>query len=416
VAAAKKAGNPQTGKKKPVAFFLALALFALTNLVVASLASTYRQSIDRSVFAWSEQDSRVKPWSWWLARKWLEQRQAPDIVLFGSSQMGSAMVASDAKLLVEAIDALTHRRAATLEKELSDRLGHHLSAFSLASPGAMCSDAFMASSALFTPEFKPKVVVIGISPRDFIDNTMPYPAVTEPYKFYSHFVNPGPLTLHSYSGPMAWLQFAMESMPCRKLGESIQTSLASSAGTNAPGDKASNALAAVLGGGDAVPGKWLVPCVIPPMWADNTKEYTRRFKDPNPPVYTAEKAFFNTFLEKMAADDIRVLVVGMPSLSMNRKLLPDSFWLQFRSSISSACLTHNAQFLDLTGNLNFEKSDYLDTVHLNAYGGQKLFAQIASTIKENDSLCAKLSAPNNLTLSPARSNLRTAAKTGTSTR
>jgi len=75
------------------------------------------------------------------------------------------------------------------------------------------------------------------------------------------------------------------------LGAYIQTSLTA---PPSPGDsksKANTALAAIMGGGDAVPGKWRVPAVIPPMWTDNTKEYKLRFRNPHPPVYVAERHF-----------------------------------------------------------------------------------------------------------------------------
>lgn len=380
--------------RKPIAFSIALILFVLVNVGVASFSSIYQPSVEKIAFQWSEDDQRVKPWSWWLARKWLQQPAAPDVVLFGSSQMGSAMVSADAKHLYEVVDALTHRRAVTLEDELKNRFGHRVNVFSLASPGAMCSDAFMASSALFKDGMKPKLVVIGVSPRDFIDNTMPYPAATEPYKFYSQFVDPGPLTKHSYDGAFAWLQYSMESLPCKKLGAFIQTSMTS---PTTPGDikgKPNTALAAIMGGGDAVPGKWRVPAVIPPMWADNTKEYKLRFRNPHPQVYVAEKAYFEAFLSKMQREGVAVLVVGMPSLAMNRALLPDSFWNEFRRHLSVTTQAHGAEWLDLTDSAVFQKSDFLDTVHLNAQGGEKLFSTVAAQIHDRDHLSSALTREN----------------------
>jgi hypothetical protein len=376
--------------RKPVAFSIALILFGLANIGIAFYSASYQPTVEKVAFRWSEDDPRVKPWSWWLARKWLEQPAAPDIVLFGSSQMGSAMVASDAKLLYEAVDSLTHRRAATLEHELAARFGRKVTAFSLASPGAMCSDAFMASSTLFKNGKKPKLVVIGISPRDFIDNTMPYPGATEPFKFYSQFVNPGALTKHSYDGAFAWLQYGMENLPTRKLGTFVQASLTASGDAADAKTKANNALAAIMGGGEAVPGKWLVPAVIPPMWTDNTKEYKVRFKNPHPHVYGAEKAFFEQFLAKMESENVSVLVVGMPSLPMNRALLPNEFWSEFRNNLIATTKRHGAEWMDLSDNAKFVKSDFLDTVHLNAEGGEKLFSLIAQSIRDRSHLCSAL--------------------------
>lgn len=401
----------QSPPSKPVAFFVALATFVVANLVLAKYSDLYHPTIEKAVYKWSDKDARVKPWTWWLARKWMEQKQAPDVVLFGSSQMGSAMAASDAKHLFEVVDALTHRRAATLETDLSNKFGKPITAFSLASPGAMCSDAYMASTALFRNDFKPRIVVIGISPRDFIDSTMPYPAATEPFKFYSQFVNTGNLTQYCYHGPMAWLQFASESLPARKFGTYIQSDLTPAPEPNITTNKAADtALAAIMGGGEALPGKWLVPAVIPPMWADNTKEYKLRFRNPNAPVYVAEKAFFKKFLTEMQAKNIQVLVVGMPSLPMNRALLPNSFWDEFRGNIAKECQLHDATWLDLTADNRFTKEDFLDTVHLDASGGEKLFAAIAAAIHTKPQLCQCLLTGDTLSVVPQTRAVASSAK------
>jgi hypothetical protein len=82
----------------------------------------------------------------------------------------------------------------------------------------------------------------------------------------------------------------------------------------------------------------------------------------------------------MQAKHIAVLVIGMPSQDCNRALLPESFWTQFRGFISTNCNQYGATFCDLTGSNKFVKRDFLDTVHLNAYGGDKFFAIIADEI------------------------------------
>jgi len=92
----------------------------------------------------------------------------------------------------------------------------------------------------------------------------------------------------------------------------------------------------------------------------------------------------------MQQEDIKVLVVGMPSLPMNRALLPDSFWQEFRGQLLATTKAHGAEWLDLTDSTAFEKSDFLDTVHLNASGGEKLFALMAANIHDRDSLASSL--------------------------
>lgn len=393
-------------KRGPIAFTAALVLFAIVNVALLYFSAFYKPPIEEAVLkADPNAGARTRTWSWWLARTWLEQKQAPDVVIFGSSQMGSAVAAGDAKFLYEVVDALTHRRVRIFEHELKQQVGKPVSVFTLASPGAMCSDAYMASQALFKRGMEPKLVVLGVSPRDFIDASMPFPAVTEPYKFYSKYINVGNLITCAYQDPMSWLQFGMESLPCRKLGSFIQEQATQSAGGNAPSSTNNNdALAAVLGGGDAMPGKWRVPAVIPQnLWKDNTKEYKTRFKNPQTPVYQAEKRFFTEFLADMKARGITVLVVGMPSLPMNRVLLPDNFWRDFRASLSSTCAITGAQWLDLSDNADFVKDDYLDTVHLNAEGGAKLFKKIAQFGANDPTIAASLKAAPEATQTAATS-------------
>jgi hypothetical protein len=396
--------------RRPVAFFIALLLFAVANVGLATASKCYRPRIEESILAsGAETNGHGKTWSWWLARRFLQQKQAPDVVLFGSSQMGSAMCAADAQHLYKVIDALTHRRAATFEDELLARTSKAVTVFSLASPGAMCSDALMASRALFRPKLSPKLVIISVSPRDFIDNTMPYPAATEPYRFYSQYTDAGSLTGDAYIDPMSWLQFAIDSLPFKKLGAYLQTSVAyGGSGTEKPLSEASpedlsgsgdSPMVAILGGA-AVPGKWNVPANIPKtLWSDNTREYKNRFRNANPPVYAKERKFFQQFLQDMQTQGVKVLVVGMPSLPMNRVLLSDSFWRDFRGMLSSESSKYGASFLDLTADPRFVKADYLDTVHLNAWGGQKLFARIAEYAADENASLGRL-----LRLAPAADN------------
>lgn len=395
----KPASTNTTNRK--VAFFAALVGFALVNVVLFGFHKLYEPPIAKAILSSSPNASvHRKEWSWWPARQWFEQKSAPDVVLFGSSQMNSAVCAADAQHLIQAIDSLTHRRAVLLEHLMQQEFNKPVTIFNLATPGAMCSDAFMCSRALFTNELQPKVVVMGIAPRDFIDNTLSYAAETEPYKFYSRFVSPGKLLGNAYHDIFSWLQFGLDNLPSRRLGCYLQD-LASDVPADFDESAAvhQDALAAVLGNGMAQPGKWLVPANIPPMWVDNSKEYKNRFKNPNTPVYESERLFFDAFLADMQAKHISVIVVGMPTLPMNRQLLSQRFWAHFRTRVATTCALHNAEFLDLTDSPVFVKGDYLDTVHLNAKGGAKFFNILAKYARADSLVTASLNGtPTNVPL------------------
>lgn len=377
-----------------VAFFAAVMLFVVANALTGEMfvsQQTVQKEIDLTEAAAVE---KRKPWSWWLCKAYMAEKPAPDVVLFGSSQVGSALVTADAQTDFKVVDALTHRRASTLQKELLKQTGQEISVFSLSAPGQMISDAYMLSRVLLKPGQQPKLIVFGVAPRDFIDNTMTCAASTEPYKFLTRFESPGNLNWVAYEGDF-WsrTQCLVDAMPLKRFGTDLMSSFASAADEQAPSStqKKNNNPLSAISGAEAIPGAWKVPANIPrTLWIDNTKEYKHRFKNYNPPLYQGQMAFFKEFLSEMKSQGIKVLVVGLPTLPMNRQLLPEKFWSKFRGAVSTTCEENGASWLDLTADGRFEKADYLDTVHLNAYGGMKLFNTIAQEIASQPQLAGTL--------------------------
>ena len=322
--------------------------------------------------------------------------------------MGSATAAADAQKQFKIVDPVVDRHAITLQDELSEGLQKPIKIFTLATPGCMISDSYMMSRALLKDNLKPKVVIIGVSPRDFIDSTMPYPGATDTFKFYSKYIDTSNITNAAYNDLFSLLQYWTDNLPVRKFGNKIINAItpapqtpektaqtqqtASSIAAQPPAQK--GALFAVVGpNGEVRPGQWLVPANIPPIWVDNTREYKNRFKTPQSASYQAEFQFFDKLLALWQANDIKTIVVLMPSLPQNRALLSNNFWQKFKQDIDVRCKQNNAFICDLSDSPIFEKSDYLDTVHLNAYGGFKLFRLISQYVVSSREARLCLTAP-----------------------
>lgn len=381
-------------------FFYALLAFIVLNFVAyfylnkgpESLASSFSKDGGKNL-------PMAQSWPWWIAKSYTAEfsskSTAPDVVVFGSSQMGSASFAANAHKLGKALDCVTDRHLDVLELSLSkDR---KISVFNAATGGAMISDANLAARALFlNGEQKafPKLVIIGIGPRDFIDNSLSSPAATEPFRFFSHFVELGSLYDYAFDNVFTKLGFACEhNLPGKLIFKAYfkkflggasygETSDELSQETSSKNKVSGNLLAAISQSGAAIqPGQWLIPANMPYMFVDNSNEYINRFKNPNPPLYNQEMRFFQDFLKQMHDRNIPVLVVGMPSLAPNRKLLPDSFWQKFRSDIRQKCQEGGAVYHDISDSPEFELYDYLDTVHLNARGGEKLFNSVSNKVQ-----------------------------------
>jgi hypothetical protein len=362
------------------AFITALAVFLLLNLALlqANCAKEQRDIAEVLVQAKQESDAGLDAnhsWAWWLTRLWSEQSQSPDVVVFGSSLLGSAHASIDAWCVRRGVDVLTHRQMIYLEEQLSKRLAHQVSVFSLGSPGEMVSDYYVLSKALFAPQKKPRLVVATIAPRDFIDSTLVYPAATDYYKFFANYIDLSDTNRFAFPDFFARLGAEMERLPLKRIARLL---------TSCPAEKTRNYW--VPDDANRIePGKSIVPPALGLKQIDNTREYRKRFSTPNGPNYACEMAFLRSWLADLRKQGIAVTVVCMPTTEANRKLLPASFWQRFRRDVAESCRTNQADWFDMSESPFFQPSDYLDTVHMNAEGAVKLFPAIAEHLAQTPS-------------------------------
>lgn len=387
-------------------FIYALAGFALVNLVVWKTSAfglfTPQKDLQELVQQNDESDttSMSKTWPWWIAKAYLDEKQTPDVVVLGDSQMATAIFTADAKASGKKVDVVAHRHVEGLEQRLSEKLSKPVSVFNAAMAGSMASDHNLIARSLFLDNAdteKPKLVVIGISPRIFIDNTLPSASSTEPFRFFSQCADPGNLAQFAfadYFGQMGWC--INKYLPLGHLKTELQTTYSPAKflpKTTVIAKKTTEAdfMKGMFASSTKVEkDSWFVPAFMPYLFKDNTAEYVNRYTNPNPPLYASELAFFEDLLQRLHASRVPTLIVMMPSLGPNRALLPDNFWKVFRSNIATLCNDNKAALVDMSASPNFVLDNYLDTVHLNASGGSKLLSEIANSISSDNRLVAGL--------------------------
>lgn len=378
-------------------FVVAAIGFALVNLVVGRTVGASDGRICREMFNEKEyHQPYYGSWAWWLVKEYVEQKQSADVVVLGSSQINTAVLATDAHESQQVIDTLTHREITSLERRLNDAVsGGNLKAFNAAIAGSVASDYYMVARALFGGYAKPKLVIIGVSPRDFIDNQLPVASATEPFRYFSQFVDTGKLTQLAYPDPIArinaQLGMTFDKLPLRQVHSMVDTYLMSQKKEDTKKHSGNALLAAVSNAAQVVkPGEWMIPANMPPIYVDNSYEYVKRYKDPNPPNYPIQLAFFDELLSWLNKENIKVLVVGMPTRPENRALLPTIFWSNYRLTLNGLCERNGAHFVDVSHCNDFEKSDFVDTVHMNAAGGAKILDVFAESIAKRKDLFAAI--------------------------
>jgi hypothetical protein len=389
------------------AAMVSVLIFVLLNILPISfgqLTESAKQSSDSNaarsklehfVKTSSYESEQFGPWPWWVARAYFST-QAPDIVAMGDSQINAAFIQADAIALNKSRDCVTDRDCVALKKSLQhlDKKYHvdNLQLVNLAMGGAMPSDYYLMSKAFFTKEHHPKIVILSLSPRSFLDATLNSASATETFQFLSPFVDLGNLSDYAFSNPVEkyfWL--IKNQLAVFKYRQDINLAVHSfieqlfnSIHTTALNSKAEEVLFNRLpvqpiygGGGSVSVGSNVVTPNPHVPFRGNKPEYERRFAQLKSQTLVAQSTYFLATLKYLRALGIKVVVVDMPMLNPVRDLLPASFWNNYSAQLKRDCQTNRAYWLDLSNDTQFSQADFLDYVHLNAYGGQKFVDRLA---------------------------------------
>lgn len=402
------------------AFPIALLAYGLVNLALFGLFKANHLSndkvlTDKAIRSSNYETRKEGPWIWWNTRSYMSRAINPDVVILGSSQMGSAIFSAEAEHRGKAVDTLDEREVSRLSEDVAAISDKHPSVFNLSMGGAMVSDHYLMAKALFHGQQKPKVVIIGVNPRDFLDNTLPSASSTDTFYFLSPYVDLGKLAALSFDNPFGLLDYKLKQyLPLKQITSILKgnepPSLANVSTFTNPEAKGldtknstgdgkpvgTKVLAAISGSaGDVRKGVWLIPPAPPRLFMDNTREYLRRYKSPKAACLAGQKAYFEALLGYLHQEHIQALVIGMPSLKVNRDILPQSFWQDFRSYLASSAQNNGAVYLDLFEDARFKPEHFLDTVHLNRWGGGELVSIISQALVTDNKLAQALPASSN---------------------
>lgn len=381
-------------------FVLAVLLFAAVNFSMGKLSSISAPKLSQENFQdLADASQSGRPCSWWLSRAYLDEKNSPDVVLFGSSQLG-CLAGADARFQNRKLDFVTDKRCKIFESKLKEQTRYDASVFSCGSPGQMISDHYLIAKSFF-PLRKPRLIVLTLAPRDFIDNFLADVTATESYRFFAKYLSDDAASRKLLLA--SWPEQVKDSIehlfPMKGVSQLIPwNSLIGRLPLPSPAQKQEEKelgwLFSVNPDSDLMhPLMCMTLPEMPRDFKDNTLEYSKRYHNCNPPIYLKEVAFLNQLLQYAQEEKIKVLVVGMPLTAANRALLPEVFWSNYKMAVKTACAQNQAALLDLSDaqSQGFVTSDFIDTVHLSQDGGEKLIGKITTAIAQDRSMRMALS-------------------------
>ncbi|MBX9571386.1 MAG: hypothetical protein K2X77_20995 [Candidatus Obscuribacterales bacterium] len=380
-------------------FFKTRFAWALLTFLVVGVAAAWL-----NFGAVSPDNFPVLSWTGWTIKDYLNSKQRPNIVFLGSSLMLVPLDGVDADYLGKRVDGSQHHHSVYFEDKLKEKTGLSLKTFTFALPGEMPSDAYLIVNNLLKGKNKPDMIVYGVGPRDFLDNMLPSPAATDPFRYLSRFgkidqiadrVSPEFFPRLDYElGKVSY--FWQKRADISQTAEQAATSLI-------------NAMVPlpVDGYPTTFDERRLLmpdfrPCEVPrgaaffrPTTAaernnfvDNLAEYKKRYATMKWDTYISQMRFFADALDVAHAQGIKAVVVAMPITDLNRQLLSNLSWDAYRKGVLAMAKRKGASVIDLSESKDFNRSDFGDTVHLHSGGGKKFFDVVIDQLAKNEDALA----------------------------
>lgn len=230
------------------------------------------------------------------------------------------------------------------------------------------SDGFILSNKLLNPPRQPKLVVLCVTPRDFVDNDVKNPTRTTTFRRMV-MLNDLPVisqVLHlSFSDSV----LAVYNLLCCFYDQraAFQKHL----------------LARVIGVYDAVAGRSVaLKQLNEDSWTHSMREYAWRYEGISTKALEPQIEVFERTIRLCQQRGMKVLLVNLPLSAENLTLLPQGFYTEYRQRLKKSTEQFGCSFFDCvdTGK-KITKLDFEDCAHLNEAGAQKVYGMIKPAVE-----------------------------------
>ena len=370
-------------------FLLTLVLVAVLDVLFAFFRPL--RFFDVTEFIPLEQNPLVSK-----LRNFLDKRSYdPQILMLGSSLILFPSTRTD-----EEMDSKPHRydswyvrhriSADTVplyfSKQLEDRLNTKVQVCNLGVQGSIVSDQMLILRKALEWGKKPKIVILELAPRSFLDNMHKQIRNTPVFQVLGDFAEVPPIlkdgkidkeALLTAPGLVSYyyrVKADYRSLLCNIVASALNRPMNSWEAQN------------------NIRRRKPISLVNPEMeWQASLKPLAPKYSDlamyetiynpPDPDFFAAEQADCLTLLAQAKHAGISVIVVDMPISKPNRLLLDKQYQAKYRQFIKYLEEKQQVTVVHLSDEPTISEDDFEDSAHLNASGGKKLFAALVSAIQ-----------------------------------
>jgi hypothetical protein len=348
-------------------------------------------------------------WTSWRIKHFLSFPKRPEVVLLGSSLVLVPVAGVEADYQNARLDGTAHYRSRYLERSLEEKTGRRLASFNFSLPGEMPSDAYLITDFLLKGKRRPNLLVYGLGPRDFMDNLLPSPASTDPFRNLSRFGDVTPVLaqampdwferLNFELGKLVYLYGEKGDIGARteRFASAAVDSLAPRPAGGRPFSIADRrSLLPEYRRSQLAEGEAYFRPTRPQDRAtviDNLAEYRSRYARVKWDVFLTQMEFLADTVALARSRGVHVVLVAMPITDVNRALIQDYAWKAYVRSVKAIATVTGSTFVDLGDAGVFSRSDFGDTVHLHSGGGKKLLDLLADRLAGSQACRLALGVP-----------------------
>ncbi len=333
--------------------------------------------------------------TWYALTDLAQQKQTPDLVLLGASDMTCALYGAEATYQKKTVSQLTNHRSTYLESQLEKASAPYKSTFCLAIPGQMPSDQYFMLRTLVSNKVKPKALYCTMVPRNFVDATFKNPSTSDVYKNAARVNGVGIAdeiacrkkdvfslfdwglsrlsSVYGHTQTFKSIQHHLVQSICRPGDSRFETvempvTMRKLALMDLPEDFAPTE----VGQDPFDPNN--------NVFVDNLHEYRVRYSQFSPKIWAQQLDYFKRTCELAKAEGIDLVVGNSPLTAENLAMVPSDTYKRYLDQVSSTVRANGGVFVDLNLPGLFQHDDFFDSVHLNGKGGQKFLSYVADAM------------------------------------
>ncbi|MDZ4835564.1 MAG: hypothetical protein SGJ27_17455 [Candidatus Melainabacteria bacterium] len=317
--------------------------------------------------------------------KFLDSKEEPDILLLGSSLWLLPSARCDDQMLGKPICyedwylsgfVNSYDKSLYFERRLKES-GVNASVKNLAITSSLMSDNSDMFKTIMETGKRPKVIVCGLAPRDFIDATVkpgftPTQLLLTEFKINQISNSPIDFSIDGLNYEKTKVVHHFEKIVARI--RSISTDLI--------GDATNHS---------ATEGVRTAAIKRPNVFKD-LKTYKHIYELKSKEMLVRQADYLRDLLSCAKTHDVAVVLINMPLTKENISMLDRDLYNDYVGTIRDAAREQNALFLDVGSESKYDSlEDFEDSCHLSAQGGKKLFKTVVTAIAAEPALVAKLS-------------------------